>query len=358
MDDNRHFRKPPRGRASGINPKNRFESDHFEPDVEDYDPERRAATVLHRDSSRRALSESDSPDLALRYGLNPYRGCEHGCSYCFARPYHEYLGFSAGLDFETQIVVKYDIARLLDTQLSKKEWVAEPIFLSGATDPYQPLERKLRLTRACLEVFLHHRHPVAMITKNQLVTRDLDLLEKLAARNLVSVTLSITTLRDDVVNKMEPRTARPRRRIETIRRLADAGVPVGVNVAPVIPGLTDEEMPAILEAAAEAGASFAGFQIVRLPGAVTEVFQTWLRGAYPNRAEKVLSRIRQIRGGQLNDSRFGSRQTGEGPWASLLAKIFSVHTQRLGLNRRGPTLATHHYLRTPCDQGNLFAEAD
>ncbi len=339
---------PLKGRGAASNPANRYERLHLEPleDVEYQDEE--GATIrtsLFRDSSRTILARNDSPDVPFTYSINPYRGCEHGCIYCYARPSHEFLGFSAGLDFESKIVIKDDAARLLDDAFGKKSWQPQMVCCSGNTDCYQPLEQKLGLTRGCLAVFLAHRNPVGIITKNFLVTRDLDLLKDLAALQLVSVTLSITTLRDDLVRMMEPRTSMPARRLEAIRMLAREGVPVSVNVAPVVPGLTDEEIPAILEAAAEAGALHAGYQMMRLPVPVDELFATWVKQAFPDRAMKILGRVSEMHGGAVSDSRFGRRMKGEGEFAGAIRKLFDLTCARLGLNRTEPVYDTSRFVR-------------
>jgi DNA repair photolyase len=309
---------------------------------------------VHDDASRSILSRNASPDVGFSVSLNPYRGCEHGCAYCYARPTHEYLGLSAGLDFEREIFVKRDAAALLRRALAAPSWVPEPIALSGVTDPYQPLERRERVTCACLEVLAEHRQPVSLITKNQLVTRDLDLLSELARHRAVAVTISITTLDDDLRASMEPRTSSPTRRLAAIRTLADAGVPVGVNVAPVIPGLTDAEIPAILGAAADAGASFAGTVVLRLPHAVEEVFLGWLETLDPARARRVLARVREIRGGRLNDPAFGSRMRGTGTYAEQIRSLYRLAARRHGLERR-PSLSSDAF-RVPgrVDQPRLF----
>ena len=288
-------------------------------------------TIFLEDATRSILAHNDSPDVGFDVGINPYRGCSHGCSYCYARPTHEYLGYSAGLDFETRIVVKKRAPELLREALSAKRWNPRPIGLSGNTDAYQPAERRLRITRRCLEVLAEFRNPVTIITKSYLVTRDIDLLAELARFRAVSVVLSVTTLRNDVQRVMEPRASTPGRRLGAIRVLADAGIPVGVNVAPVIPGLTDHEMPAILEAAAEAGATFAGYIVLRLPHGVKDLFQEWLGQHFPDRREKVLNRVRALRGGDLYDGRFAVRGRGEGPWADQLQSLFRVTCHRLGL---------------------------
>jgi len=313
-------------------------------------------TELLRDATRSILARNDSPDVGFDVGINPYRGCSHGCSYCYARPSHEYLGFSAGLDFETKILVKEDAPALLRAALASPGWKPRPIMLSGNTDAYQPTERRLRVTRRCLEVLAEFRNPVAITTKSWLVGRDVDLLGDLARDRAAAVVLSITTLRDELQRVMEPRAASPGRRLGAIRRLAEAGIPVGVNVAPVVPGLTDHELPAILEEAAAAGATFADYILLRLPHGVKELFSTWLRQHVPDRMEKVLNRVRELRGGKLYDARFAARGRGEGPWAEQLRTLFRVTRDRLGLDRR-PELSTAAFRRPaarPRPQLDLF----
>jgi len=298
-------------------------------DPDDPPPE----TVLLEDASRSILSHNDSPDVGFDVGINPYRGCSHGCSYCYARPTHEYLGFSAGLDFETRILVKKRAPDLLREALSSKRWRPRVIGLSGNTDAYQPAERRLRVTRRCLEVLSEFRNPVTIVTKSYLVGRDVDLLAELAQHRAVAVVLSVTSLRRGIQRVMEPRAATPARRIGAIRVLADAGIPVGVNVAPIVPGLTDHEIPEILEAAADAGASFANYIVLRLPHGVKDIFSEWLTQHFPDRREKVLNRVRELRGGKLYDGRFAVRGRGEGPWANQLQSLFRVQRDRLGLDR-------------------------
>lgn len=349
MSSNSHRRS----RGAGINPPNRFERLHFEEDdaALDESERRSVATQFLRDTSRSVLARNDSPDVPFTYSLNPYRGCEHGCVYCYARPSHEYLGFSAGLDFETRIVVKSDAPEQLARHFEEDSWIPQVVALSGNTDPYQPVERRLKLTRACLEVFLRFRNPVSIITKNHLVTRDVDILEEMASMNLVRVMLSVTSLRADLIADMEPRTSRPSRRIDAIRKLSDAGIPTGVMVAPVIPGLTDEELVRILEAAHKAGARSAAWIPVRLPGAVESIFDEWLERAHPLRANKIRARIRSIRGGAMNDSRFGSRMRGEGKWAKVIGDLFTITADRLGFDRESGKLSTEHFRRS---QRELF----
>ena len=292
----------------------------------------RPPTEYLPDLSKSIIAKNDSPDVGFEVSLNPYRGCEHGCIYCYARPTHEYLGFSAGLDFETKIMVKHDAPELLRKALSSPRWKPRVLGLSGVTDAYQPMERQLGLTRRCLAVLAEYRQAVTIITKNRLVTRDLDLLEELAQHNAAGVFVSITSLDEELIGRLEPRTTRPRGRLSAIATLAAAGIPTGVMVAPVIPGLTEHEIPSILKAAAQAGARSAGYTIVRLPLGVAGLFEDWLGQHFPDRKDKVLDRIRAMRGGRLNDSRFGVRMSGEGNAAEMISQIFRGACRRAGLN--------------------------
>ncbi|ABG06045.1 Radical SAM [Rubrobacter xylanophilus DSM 9941] len=320
------------GRGAAGNPKNRFERLSVEPEPpEEPGEELRPETVYLRDRSRSIIARNGSPDIGFDASINPYRGCEHGCAYCYARPTHEYLGLSAGLDFETKVLVKEEAPELLRRELSSPRWRPRPLSMSGVTDPYQPVERRLRLTRRCLEVLAEFRNPVAVVTKNHLVTRDADLLAELARHGAAAVAVSLTTLDDGLRRVMEPRTSRPARRLAAIERLAEAGVPVGVMAAPVIPGLNDHELPRLLSAAAGAGAGFAACVPVRLPGAVAPLFEDWLSRHLPDRKEKVLNRIRSMRGGALNDPRFGSRMRGEGFYADHIARLFEISCRRAGI---------------------------
>ena len=302
------------GRGVSTNPKNRFEmiaAEKAPADFAEYfeDPEegRNILTKFYVDHSHSILAKNDSPDLGFTYSLNPYRGCEHGCIYCYARPTHEYLGFSSGLDFETKIMVKPDAAALLDEQLNRPSWQPQMVMLSGDTDCYQPIEKKLQITRQCLEIFLEHRNPVSIVTKNALIQRDLDILKELASMNLVVVTISITSLNHDLIRKMEPRTSIPAKRLETVKVLSENGIPVGVNACPIIPGLNDVEIPSILEESANRGARSASYTIVRLPHVVKDLFVEWVQRELPDRAPAILNRIRDIRGGNLSCSGFGVR---------------------------------------------------
>jgi DNA repair photolyase len=338
-------REPIRGRGASDDPPNRFHTLSVEREewTQDEDPAPR--TEFLRDASRSIIAWNDSPDLGFDAGINPYRGCEHGCIYCYARPYHEYLGFSAGLDFETRIMVKEDAPELLRRQLASPRWKPQTLLMSGVTDPYQPVERRLRLTRRCLQVLAEFRNPVALVTKNHRVTRDLDVLGELARHDAVAVTISLTTLDRGLQRVMEPRTSIPTRRLDAIDRLASAGVPVGVNLAPVIPGLTDRELPGLLRSAAVAGASFAGYIMLRLPLGVAPLFESWLEQHRPGAKAKVLSRIREMRGGRLNDARFGSRGSGEGAYAEQMRQLFHVTCRRLGLGPRPVSLSTAAFRR-------------
>ena len=280
------------------------------------------------------ISWNQSPDLGFDRAVNPYRGCEHGCVYCYARPSHAYLGHSPGLDFETKLLYKPDVATLLEKELRKPGYVARPLALGSNTDPYQPIERTLKLTREVLEVMDRFNHPVSIVTKSAGVLRDLDILQELAGRNLVRVYLSVTTLDATLARKMEPRAATPLRRIEAIRALSAAGVPTGVLAAPMIPGLNDSEMERILEACAKAGARQAGYVLLRLPHELKQIFEDWLHTHYPDRARHVLELVRETRAGGLNDARFGKRFTGTGVYADLLARRFSRAARHLGLEDR------------------------
>lgn len=344
---------PSRGAAS--NPANRFEEIHVEPDA-DWDPEQEPLprTRFLRDCSSRILTTNDSPDVPFEVSINPYRGCEHGCIYCYARPTHEYLGFSAGLDFETRIMVKEDAPRLLREELSSPAWTPKAIALSGVTDPYQPVERRLKLTRGCLEVLAEFRNPVSVVTKNHLVTRDLDLLAELARGQAVRVCISLTTLDTDLRKVLEPRTSPTAARLATIRALAAARIPVGVMVAPVIPGLTDHEIPALVAAAAEAGAQFADHALVRLPYAVAPLFERWLEQHVPAKKEKILNRIRAMRGGKLNSSQFGLRMHGEGIFAEQMEAMFAVARRKAGIEGDAPQLSTAGFRRPSGRQLSLF----
>jgi DNA repair photolyase len=345
---------PPRGRGASINPADRFTALHYERDEFCAAEESRPLpTEFFRDDSQSIISRNNSPDVGFETSVNPYRGCEHGCAYCYARPTHEYLGFSAGLDFESKILVKPRAAALLREELSKPSWKPQVVVLSGVTDCYQPIERKLRLTRSCLEVLAEFRNPAAIITKNYLVTRDIDVLRVLARSDGIIVTVSVTTLDADLAAKLEPRASTPRARLAAVRELANANIPVGVNVAPIIPGLNDHEIPQIVQAAAEAGAQCAHYTIVRLPLAVAQIFSAWLRSNFPDRADTVLGRIRSIRNGKLNSAQFGQRMRGDGILAEQIQRLFEVACRRFGLNERDLRLRCDAFRRVEKDQLSL-----
>jgi DNA repair photolyase len=293
----------------------------------------RLATTLRIDNARSIISRNRSPDIPFSQSINPYRGCEHGCIYCYARATHSYLDLSPGRDFETQIFYKPNATLLLRAELAAPGYEVSPIALGTNTDPYQPAERELAVTRGILELMLELEHPVTIVTKGALILRDLELLAALAERNLVAVNVSLTTLDDEIKRRMEPRTAGPKQRLAMIRKLAERGIPTGVLTAPMIPALNDDELESMLEAAAEQGATSAGYVLLRLPHEVEPLFVEWLHAHYPQRAEHVLSLVRQLRGGTLNDARFGSRQRGSGPFAALLDARFRQARRRHGLDR-------------------------
>ncbi len=350
--------RPRKGRGAVSNPAPRYAATHSEA-VDDgwgpADPDPPPLTTsVAVDATRSVLARNDSPDVPFDRSVNPYRGCEHGCVYCFARPTHAYLGLSPGLDFESRLLVKPEAAQLLRAALGRPGYRCRPIALGTNTDPYQPIERRWQITRRLLEVLREHRHPVAIVTKSARIERDLDLLADLAADGLAQVMISVTTLDHTLARRLEPRATAPRRRVETIRRLARAGVPVGVLVAPVIPVLTDAEIESILAACAEAGAASAGHVLLRLPGEVAELFRRWLEHHAPLQAGRVLARIRAMRGGRLNDPRFGTRMRGEGEYAALITRRFELAVRRLGLDRPLPPLACDRF-RVPSGPGDQLA---
>jgi DNA repair photolyase len=306
--------------------KNQYVTDHIEgldePLLENPD------TQVFEENAKKIINKVDSPDLRNMYSMNPYQGCEHGCIYCYARNTHEYYGFSAGLDFESKIIVKKNAAELFEKHILSSKWEALPIMLSGNTDCYQPQERKYQLTRSVLKVMARYRHPVGIITKNGLVTRDIDILKDLASDNLVQVYISITTLNEELRRKMEPRTASGFKRLNTVEQLAKAGIPVGIMNAPLIPGLNHHEVPEILKAASNAGALTAGMTVVRLNGSIGKIFEDWLRKNFPDRFEKVWNQISSLHGGNVNDSQFGRRMSGEGNIAEAIHQLFAVSKKR------------------------------
>lgn len=332
-----------RGRASDSNKTGRFEPysrvfvDDGWPADDDLPPLR---TEVSQETARKIITRNTSPDLSFDRSINPYRGCEHGCIYCFARPTHAYLGLSAGLDFESRLVVKPNAAILLDRELTSKHYRPKVIAIGTNTDPYQPIEKEHTLMRSLLEVLWKHRHPVAIVTKGTLIERDLDILGDMARLGLTRVGISVTTLDRDVSRKMEPRAPAPDRRLKTIRMLTEAGVPVRVMASPMIPALTDHELEAILSQAAKAGAVAASYIMLRLPLEVAELFRDWLTATYPDRASRILSQIRALHGGRDYDPQWGKRMTGEGEFAALMAHRFEIATKRLGLSKHQPALRT------------------
>jgi DNA repair photolyase len=353
MNTSPHSNPPARGAVS--NPKNRFERLEYIPDPEE-DPEEQPLlrTQFIEDDTRSILTRNDSPDVPFTYSVNPYRGCEHGCAYCFARPTHEYLGFSAGLDFESKIVVKVRAPELLRQELSSPRWKPETVALSGVTDCYQPIERKLELTRRCVAVLAEFRNPVFVITKNHLVTRDIDLYRELAAHDAVRINISITTLDARLAKELEPRASPPLRRLKAIEQLSQAGIPVCLLMAPCIPGLNDHEMLNIFTAAANAGARDAGITPLRLPGAVAGIFAQWLDTHAPDKKEKILNRVREMRGGKLNDPRFGTRMRGSGFYAEQMSAMYKVAWKTAGFASQPPLKLSAASFRAPREQLQLF----
>ena len=346
-----------KGRGAAINPEGRFESvvresvdDGWNTPPDEEPP--RLETTVTEEVAKSIIARNESPDVGFSQSINPYRGCEHGCIYCYARPSHAYLNLSPGLDFETKLFAKVNAAELLREELSKPGYRCEVIALGANTDPYQPIEREFRITRQILEVLAECEHTVGIVTKSSMVERDLDLLAPMAQQRLVSVFVSITTLDHEIARRLEPRAAAPLRRLQTIKRLSEAGVPCGVLVAPVIPFLTDSAVEKVLEAAREAGASMAGYVLLRLPYEVKDLFKAWLEEHYPLKASHVMSRVREMRGGKEYDSEFGSRMRGEGEFADLLAKRFKVACQRFGFNQRDWALDTKRF-RPPQMGGQL-----
>ncbi len=342
-------------RGTYLDTGNRFtnsSSERFDDGWESFADEPNPRTEFIEDRSRSAFATNSSPDIPFTHSINPYRGCEHGCTYCYARPTHEYLGFNAGIEFETKIMVKRNAAGLAREEMMKRSWKPVTVSISGVTDPYQPAERTFRITREILETMLEFRNPVVIITKNALILRDLDLLSKLAHYGCVAVFISITTLDRDLARRMEPRTATPELRLMVVQRLAEAGIPVGVMMAPLIPGLTDEEIPTLLKAAANAGAHHAYHGMLRLPLAVRPIFLDWLEQEEPHRAMKVRHALEEMRGGKLNLAAFGERMGGKGVRADMLRDLFRLTAHRLGLNRLALNLSTEHF-RRPAAHGQI-----
>ena len=345
-----------RGRGAGINSHNKFQKLETEYTSDDWqqweDPEVNPKTQFIMEEAKTLLSVSDSPDLRNYNSINPYRGCEHGCIYCYARNSHEYWGFSAGLDFETKIVVKKNAPQLLEKLFHSKKYQPVPIMFSGNTDCYQPAEKKFKLTRQMLEICLKYRNPATILTKNALILRDIDILEKLAKLNLVHAAVSITSLNENLRGALEPRTVTGKRRLQIIKTLHEAGIPMGIMSAPVIPGLNDHEIPAIIKAAAENGALWAGYTVVRLNGAIATLFKEWIQHHFPDKAEKVLHQIAECHGGKLNDSRFGLRMSGEGNFAEHIRQLHEFSCRKYFQDKELVKLDTSLFIRG--GQMNLF----
>ena len=351
----------PRGRGADQAPANRFGEQHFEPDFSamEHDEEAlaqyaQAETEYIADHSKSIISHNDSPDVGFDYSLNPYRGCSHGCAYCYARPTHEYLGLNAGLDFETKVFVKHDAPALLRDFLTSPKWAPQPIILSGVTDPYQPAERQFGITRGCLEVALEAKQPIGIITKNALITRDLDLLREMARRHLVHANISVTTLDASLAKELEPRTSAPHARLNAIRQLREAGIPVRVMTAPIIPGLNDSEIPKLLRAASEAGAQSAAYVMLRLPMAVAPVFQDWLDRTLPYRRSRVEAFVKMVRGGKLNQCQFGERMRGTGPVARQIDQLFHKFTRQYGLDASLPAYNVDQFVPPASRSGQMY----
>ncbi|GLU32316.1 PA0069 family radical SAM protein [Trinickia caryophylli] len=352
---------PRKGRGAVTNLQGRYEAEQRESVDDgwaanvhvhdDGEGEATLRTLVFEERAKSILTRNASPDIPFSVSLNPYRGCEHGCIYCFARPTHSYLGLSPGLDFESRIYAKINAPELLQHELSKKRYVPEPIALGVNTDAYQPVERELRITRRVIELLHEHRHPFAAITKSSLIERDLDLLAPMAAEGRCMVAVTITTLDADIARTLEPRAAAPARRLRTIRTLSEAGVPVGVSIAPVIPFVTEPDLERVLEACAEAGATSASYIVLRLPWEVAPLFKEWLSAHFPQRAERVMARIHDMRGGKDYDSSFAKRMKGEGAWAQLLKQRFDKTVRRLGLNERRHGILDMSQFRRPAADG-------
>lgn len=346
-----------KGRGAQVNTHNRFQKNRYITEhIEGLDEEmhENVSTQIFEETPKKIVSISNSPDLSFMHSINPYQGCEHGCLYCYARNSHEYWGFSAGLDFERKIIVKRNAAVLLEQFFNKKNYQPQTIMLSGNTDCYQPIERKLKITRSLLEVFLKYRHPVSIISKNNLVIRDLDILQELAKMNLVHVTVTINSLNESLRQKMEPRTVTAKSRLMVINKLASAHIPVRLMMAPIVPGLNSNEIPTLIKAAADEGASEAIFTVIRLNGSIAEVFSDWIHKAYPDRADKVLQAIAECHGGKLNDSNWGRRMRGEGKVAESIHQLFKISVRRFLSGRSLPAFNFSYFSPAGGTQMNMF----
>lgn len=348
-----------KGRGAQQNTANKFikydlDIDFFSDLMDEDELNAKPQTLLQAVHPKSIVNKITSPDIGMNWGVNPYQGCEHGCTYCYARPTHEYWGYSAGADFENKILYKPNAAELLQKWFDKKTWQPEPIMISGNTDCYQPVERKLELTRQLLQVFCEYRNPVGIITKNALILRDLDLIKELGERNLIRVVISLTTLTEDTRRKLEPRTSSVKMRLKTIKMLSDIGVPVIAQMGPVIPGLTDHEIPNVVKAAAENGATQVSYIMVRLNGIVATVFQDWLHKAFPDRAERILSNIRQTHSGNLNENRFSTRMKGEGAVAEACNRLFKMTQAKYCPKKELPKMDLQHFRRPQKGQLSMF----
>lgn len=346
-----------KGRGAQINTHNKFQKNKYITEhIEGLDEQmhENVNTQIFEEFPKSIVSISNSPDLAFMHSINPYQGCEHGCLYCYARNSHEYWGFSAGLDFERKIVVKRHAAELLEKFFNKKDYQPQTIMLSGNTDCYQPIERKLKITRSLLEVFLKYKHPVSLISKNNLIVRDIDILQDLAKLNLVHVTITINSLNESLRQKMEPRTVTARSRLMVINKLASVNIPVRLMVAPIVPGLNSDEIPSLISAAADEGVLAAIFTIIRLNGSIAEIFTDWIHKAFPDRAEKVLHAIAECHGGKLNDSNWGRRMRGDGKIAESIHQLFKISVNRFLSGRSMPSLEFKHFMPAGGKQMGLF----
>ncbi|MCX2476420.1 PA0069 family radical SAM protein [Pedobacter sp. MC2016-05] len=351
-DENKYFK----GRGAQVNPHNKFLKDVYvkehDEGIDDWEESDRKTSFIF-ENSKSIVNKVDSPDVGMAYSLNPYQGCEHGCTYCYARNSHQYWGYSAGLEFERKIIVKKDAPLLFKKFLEKKGWDAATISLSGNTDCYQPAERKFKLTRQLLEIALEYKQPIGMITKNSLILRDRDILQEMAKLNLCMVYVSINSLNEDLRQVMEPRTTTAKQRLKIVEDLSKAGIPMGVMVAPLVPGLSDHEIPTILKAVANAGAIKSGYTIVRLNGAIGQIFEDWLRKNFPDRFDKVWHMIQSCHGGAVNDSRFEDRMRGEGNIAKMISDNFKLHARLNGLNKK-EIIVNHSLFKVPNNQTSLF----
>jgi len=347
--------EPIKGRGASTNPGHRFTDEDIEYDIDESTGQlRKPARKILKGHTKGIIATNKSPDIPFDVSVNPYRGCEHGCAYCYARPTHEFLNMSPGLDFETKIDAKYDAPKLLRKKLASTSWLPQTLVMSGVTDPYQPVEKELEITRKCIEVLAEARHPLVIITKNYGVTHDIDLLKTLAEVNAVRVVLSITSLKNELIGTLEPRTSRPEKRLQAVKELSDAGIPVHVNIAPVIPGLTDDEIVPIMEAAKNSGAESVSYTILRLPFSVKDIFMKWLEDHQPNRKQKVINKLKSLKDGKLNRSEFGERFRGEGAYGEQIRQLMAIHKKRLCLDTKREPLNCTAFRRPEEGQLSMF----